>query len=611
MANIGINGVKYFKDVAKKFDDDEVKQCGLTGSEIDGNFYFLRRNDIKSGSFDEETGIITLERVDCDRESIVIEGIANYIEGKVSEKEPHTFEGTYYNPTEEILYVYFDNVLATAVTQFRIDSIVNVGEGMFGDGSVDYPVRVSPMYKTGYFAPVERLYDMTAGEVRPVGITAGYRCLTKEEHSDSGLLYDREALDYVIDKLNSPEYNPNGWRVPTIDDWNDMLNASEDCEHRNHHTAGDGPKGAEAGFNLKHPEYWGNEDDNVTGNGFNVVPTKFDPDEEKLNAYFWTATDSPIGGDTIGKRFEERKGTVCSVNLNNHHDFASIRLVNDNNHGRITDSEEILGKVYDTRIFSGETVNGVAYLQRWTTVNLGYEAEQGHVTEPSVKFEDSSSIRYYVNEWDGYSWRKTELKENYTVVINDYSGFSYYEWTVVKNEETNELELKSREEILRGHLSDDFSGLTDNIEQVLTNLNNAKEEIHEEIEQAKSDLNERITEEVATLNETIQEKDTEHAALVTSETVRATDRETELDNKIDSEVARATAEEENIKQQISELESDVNTAISGLTDEIVSTNDKVDELSGTCNTLNDKIDDAISQASGDATSVLSKVIALP
>ena len=44
---VEISGVTYFRLVSQ-YPGDQTKNCGLVGSEIDRNFYFLRGNDIES-----------------------------------------------------------------------------------------------------------------------------------------------------------------------------------------------------------------------------------------------------------------------------------------------------------------------------------------------------------------------------------------------------------------------------------------------------------------------------------------------------------------------------------------------------------------------------------
>ena len=56
-------GVTYYK-LENGYPGDVTKGCGLSGSEIDKNFHFLRGYDIKTGEF--EDGKIILTRVNGD-----------------------------------------------------------------------------------------------------------------------------------------------------------------------------------------------------------------------------------------------------------------------------------------------------------------------------------------------------------------------------------------------------------------------------------------------------------------------------------------------------------------------------------------------------------------
>ena len=58
------NGIIYYKldSYAHGYPGDITKNCGLRGEEIDGNFNFLRGNDIASISFDDN-GTIHLTKL--------------------------------------------------------------------------------------------------------------------------------------------------------------------------------------------------------------------------------------------------------------------------------------------------------------------------------------------------------------------------------------------------------------------------------------------------------------------------------------------------------------------------------------------------------------------
>ena len=63
-----INGLIYYKLDASVhgFPGDITKNCGLRGEEIDGNFNFLRAQDIQSISFDENGTLIALGNVEME-----------------------------------------------------------------------------------------------------------------------------------------------------------------------------------------------------------------------------------------------------------------------------------------------------------------------------------------------------------------------------------------------------------------------------------------------------------------------------------------------------------------------------------------------------------------
>ena len=68
-------GVTYYK-LEKGYPGDITKGCGLTGSEIDKNFHFLRGYDIRDAVI-EEDGKIVFTRVNGDE--MVVTGLHGFV----------------------------------------------------------------------------------------------------------------------------------------------------------------------------------------------------------------------------------------------------------------------------------------------------------------------------------------------------------------------------------------------------------------------------------------------------------------------------------------------------------------------------------------------------
>ena len=73
-------GVTYYK-LEQRYEGDVTKGCGLSGTEIDANFHFLRGYDVKDVSFAD--GLLTIERVNG--EPIVVSGLPEYVESLIGD----------------------------------------------------------------------------------------------------------------------------------------------------------------------------------------------------------------------------------------------------------------------------------------------------------------------------------------------------------------------------------------------------------------------------------------------------------------------------------------------------------------------------------------------
>ena len=60
-------GIIYFRLTEPRYGGDTTKGCGLTGGEIDKNFNFLRGYDIEKGSWDNNTKVLVLERINGEK----------------------------------------------------------------------------------------------------------------------------------------------------------------------------------------------------------------------------------------------------------------------------------------------------------------------------------------------------------------------------------------------------------------------------------------------------------------------------------------------------------------------------------------------------------------
>ena len=272
-----INGIKYFK-LQSNYPGDYTKNCGLLGTEIDENFYFLRSNDIDNMSVNN--GILTLTRVDGDTLSADI-------------SMPYTFN---FDEKTGKLIITDGNGDVQVLEGFVVegkDVRVATDATLNGDGTKGNPLRISELEKTGTYAPANEFLDMAVYDYfelvcelldedtkvyhyekrnknqvpedadvieyseKPTkglnfesphwikvrkdinlpdasNLGAGYRIVTRESKDNFGLLYNYDGVKKIQAALDA---TGSLWRVPTRKDWALMLNAAEYCEEdRNHDT---------------------------------------------------------------------------------------------------------------------------------------------------------------------------------------------------------------------------------------------------------------------------------------------------------------------------------------------------------------------------------------
>ena len=122
-----------------------------------------------------------------------------------------------------------------------------------GVGTSDKPLKLSNVFQTGFYKPVKKIIDVTLGEHIPSKhLKKGDRYLVADKVSDYGLLYNFDGVNHINKILSK-----TGWRVPSKSDWDNMLNAIEPCEYRNHNSAlNNRVLGMMAGTLLKSEEDW-------------------------------------------------------------------------------------------------------------------------------------------------------------------------------------------------------------------------------------------------------------------------------------------------------------------------------------------------------------------
>lgn len=473
---INNNGVIYYK-LAPGYEGDITKNCGLVGSEIDGNFYFLRGYDIKSVEYDEQEQKLKLTRLNGD----VLLADIDFTDLQFS----------FNNVTGELVITYPNQEVLTlsGFTTDNNNSRIIISDGtLIGDGTLTNPLAINPIEKTGEYAPANTYLDITEGAELPTeGIGFGYRILTKElETSKFGLLYSIDGLNIINNILSSEN---SEWRIPSKSDWDELLNALEPEGYKNHATDNIGDFGLVAGQALKSIDFWDeneNPEQQSSTQGLDIVGMQIYPagkdesgdmvaEEFGRTSVMWST--SLISGGAYVKKFFYNMNTVNQSITNG---FFSIRLVKEFTSNNYQEVENILGGLYPTVLVRIPESN---YYKIWTKINIAPNNDifpelvenQNYININLDGHENliENDVAYYINEWTGTFWRKKKIKEGESIVILDKDGIKYKEW-LLKNGELYDFQsfIENTLELIQEQLNNMASFVKNTVKDYLIGTNN-------------------------------------------------------------------------------------------------------------------------------------------
>lgn len=588
-------GLTYYR-LTSPYEGDITKNCSLDGYEVDSNFFILEGRDIKSVSVANDELVITL----INGETI----------SSLNAFSDFTKDINFnFDPTNGILYITRNGVTQT-ITGFA--TTYNTGEAVAtdgtvrGDGKPSNPIRLSPMYRPGMYRPVKKVIDMTRCETLPSGceVMPGDRYLTLENISEYGFLYNYEGVRKIACDLaacNSP------WRIPTKNDWDDMLNAIEPCDENKEHASATCNRyfGKYAGKFLKSKNYWkleGSCDSNTCINycdttcptctcgtnnvcspttcgeygscqqrppfypnrgidkyGFAITPAGYTDDGCQFGyflerAWFWTASNSQYS-NAYTKRFEYDKSTVYQDVISTKYNL-SLRLVKDYNGDNYFERENILGMPYSTVLMPSQS-KGKAI---WTSVNIALPNKCYNPVLPNDGMGITLVKKYFLNEWDGKRWLKNEMLEGESVVIeNAPNGNTNIEYRIVKGDLVNTANA-IYEDVLKS---------------VTGTLDNLQEQINNEVTRAIAKENQ------IDLN-------------LSNEINRSTQKDTELEQKITDEAARLDSDILNVNNRVDSTDAkvkEINDTLSNFGEETAKAFEQINNvLTTSINTINSAIE---------------------
>ena len=440
-----VDGVTYFK-LKSEFDGDYTKNCGLLGEEIDENFYFLRGYDIESVYVDEDRNLV-INRVDKDYEPI-----------KVNIGEDLGKDSFKFDKESGTIIVTYPDGTTTKMEGFLVegkDIRIATDNTIDGDGTIFNPLRISPVDKTGTFAPADDYFDLTNNITMPAGKGKGYRIVTKEKIDNFGCLYPLKAVNMIQKVLTEQK---SQWRIPTKEDWDELLNAMEtNPQARIHDSLSNKWLGEVAGSAIKSNNMWKEYETSlkeipVEGQdiaGLTVYPLGIGPDRNEIlnddNADvegftklsgMWTNTLDKSGNAYV-KIFGYNS---AQVDQDTYGEGArmSIRLVKDYTYSNYNEIESILGLPYPTQLVYG-ICDDIPYVKIWTKINVydsspalgGIRSSEWDVVTDSDR---GVKIVYFINEWDGINWHKKVMTDGDSVVIKNYNEKPYHEWRIIGEE---------------------------------------------------------------------------------------------------------------------------------------------------------------------------------
>lgn len=624
----------YFYKLVSPYKEDITKNCKLTVNEVDSNLLNLKDEDIATGEFDKKSNTLKLVRnngeiIGVDLSPLMNDGLKleNYhfagtdsCSGDCTDKNVFDFKYTTKDkdangdPIEKKFKIEFSDVdgklwvtdsdnnkhlIGTFETEKTkknnkdnqyLKEVITDGS-ILGNGKNGDPVRLNPTEKSGYYSPAKTLIDTrnTTGSGLPVNPCKGDRYVTLSCGTNAGRLYNMNGVKELEAKLKA------GWRIPTKQDWDNMLNAIEPCQYQNHNDIHCHVQlGKLAGKQLKSTECWNKTamsgtpsddtylyDDKVAEEkpispegtdkyGFNIFAGGYGVDKNediiKFNkeGKYWTSSQTIKGEgfDYYVKMFQYNKSGVIQITECPEH-FLSLRLVKDFNGSNNYGAENIGGNTYKTVLLpSLNTEHGFTV---WTATNINEDVTDDNELEYNEFYKDCAGCKptYILHEWDGKMWTHKIMVEGDTIVIHDpvtKDDFIDSEYRIVDGK------LVNTNQQAFNNILEKTTPLINLVKSALETETEERKNADEVLKAETDNLENKLTEEISTRGKSISDvrKDVESISeyvinetdnlkdALANEVNKRTEGDKTLLDSINGEKERALQAEEELRTKLAE-----------------------------------------------------------
>ena len=466
---IKLDGLIYYKldSESNGYGNDETKNSGLLGEEIDGNFNFLRGQDIEKIYFDD-TGTLYITKYngdilkanqydepDYNFEYDSKTGTLHIVKPNQEVIELEGFHSDYnfeYDSETGTLHIVKPNqdVIKLEGFQSKSNSEIYHDSSLNGKGNKLSPLSISNLLKTSFYRPVKKIINcIDKNETLPSEKNLYDRYITKEKYYYFGKLYSLKGVNEISNRLK--EINSE-WHIPTKDEWDTILNAI-DCANPNHNsTELDVELGEFAGAALKSFDFWYSTENNEVlsddSYDFSVYPVgvcyngkNYFSGLGKISS-FWTSTNCTCNSDKIIKTFEFDSEKVTQSKTGNENYF-SLRLVKKLNGDNFHLTEELDGITYNCiHIPNTDLI--------WTKENVSFSVSESEFLIPKEwddveMYPEFIKYKFYINEWNGKIWEKQELKNGESVIVLENENGENHQWTLINNDLIDYINFLKRE----------------------------------------------------------------------------------------------------------------------------------------------------------------------